>query len=104
MRLPYAAEVLIDQVQEQKPKATYEEGDPDGFDVVRTVKFDKATSKWLAPLLEVVEDWRIEEVNLTDAGYLHVTFIGGTDADARDPFPLDAAEQIVKAEQPQSGS
>jgi len=56
-RIPHAATHLIEQVTEHRKSATYQhEGDPDGFDTVRTVSFDKGTSKWLAPLLEAAED------------------------------------------------
>lgn len=90
MRLPYAAETLLDQVLEEKPKAEMQNhSDPDGLDVVRTVKFDKRTSAWLADRL-TDEDPRIESVELTEAGYLHVTFVPGIEADQRDPFDLEA--------------
>lgn len=101
-RLPYAARTLIEQVQAEKPKATYETvGEPDGFRVNRTIKFDKRTSKWLAPLLVETEDERIAEASLTDAGYLHVRFVGSPVADQRDEFPLVEAETVLAEEQPQ---
>jgi hypothetical protein len=72
-------------------------GDPDGFGVYRAIKFDKNTSKWLAPALEDIGDARIESVNLTDAGYLHVTFVGRPQADHRDPFYLAERLEIASA-------
>lgn len=96
-RIPHAARTLIQQVTEAKPKATAEpHGDPDGLDVQRTIRFNKATSKWLAPILEHMGDPRIEEVEMTDAGYLHVTFVPTVDADGTQQFPLSAAEQVSK--------
>ena len=94
-RLPYAAKQLISQVEAEKPKATHEVTDePDGLNVHRTIKFDKRTSKWLAPLLDQIEDERIAEASLTDAGYLHVTFVAGPVADQRWEFPLADAETV----------
>ena len=95
-RLPYAAHTLIEQVKAEKKRAKVEEvGEPDGFRVVRTIKFDKQTSKWLAPLLEVIDDDRIEAWGLTDADYLHITFSSGPIADQREQFPLADAKTII---------
>lgn len=86
-RLPYAARVLIDQATAAKPRTKVERVDePDGFNVHRTIKFSKDTSKWLEPRLEV--DPRIADAHLTDDGYLHVTFISGPRADDRTVFAL----------------
>lgn len=97
-RIPYAAKVLTQQVAEQRKKATFEPVDePDGLGVHRTIKFDKTTSKWLAPLLESISDPRIASAEITEAGYLHVTFVGSKYADDREPFPLYAAEEFNQA-------
>jgi len=99
-RQTYAAKALIEQVQAEKPKATIENhGDPDGLGVYRTLKFDKTTSKWLAPLLEVINDPRIDSAEVTDAGYLHVTFVPNRAADDRAQFALDEAAAALKNEQ-----
>lgn len=96
-RLPYAARQLIEQVQSQKKRAKAEPfGDPDGLRVVRTIKFDKTTSKWLAPILEQLDDDRLVETETTEAGYLHVTFSPGPNADDRRPFPLAEAAALVE--------
>lgn len=100
-RLPYSAKRLIEQVQAEKPKATYETtDDPDGFNVHRSIKFDKRTSKWLAPLMDQFADMdpRIAEYDVTDAGYLHVRFVGGPQADNHEPFPIQAAATILRDE------
>lgn len=98
-RLPYAAKDLIAAVTDLKPKAKAEPvGDADGLNVHRTIKFDKPTSKWLAPLLEEIGDPRITGLELTDAGYLHVTFASGRPADIRGRFPLAAAETVSQSE------
>lgn len=95
-RLTYAAQTLIEQVRAEKPKAKVENAsEPDGLGVVRTIKFDKRTSAWLAPLLEVIDDERISGIQVTDAGYLHVTFIARPQADQRARFPLAAAAQVI---------
>lgn len=97
MRLPYAAHQLIEQVQDRRKKAKAEYvSDPDGLGVVRTIKFDKATSKWLAPILEALDDDRIREAEVTEAGYLHVTFVPTPNADDRRAFPLDEAEALAE--------
>jgi hypothetical protein len=98
-RLPYAAVTLAEQVRVERPKAKMEptEG-PDGLGVYRTVKFDKRTSDWLYPLLEVIDDSRIEEFHVTEAGYLHVTFIPQPQADQRTRFPLAEARQVLDAD------
>ena len=96
-RLPYAALTLIEQVRLDKPRAKVEPaGDPDGFNVHRTIRFDKRTSTWLAPLLEAIEDPRIESLHVTDAGYLYVTFIAKPQADQRARFPLAAAAEVTQ--------
>ncbi len=96
-RLPYGAVALIDEVQRCRSGVTAKPvGDPDGFDVFRTIKFDKRTSDWLAPLLDQIKDPRIVERQVTDAGYLHVTFSPRPIADFRDKWPLEAAQQVVE--------
>lgn len=93
-RLPYAAKVLMDQVEEAKPRSRSETvGDPDGLGVYRTIRFSKSAGKWLAPLLETIEDERIESFDLDDDG-LVVTFVHTPNADSRTPFPLDAAIEV----------
>lgn len=95
-RLPYAAKTLIAQVQERKPRTTYETvGEPDGFNVHRAIKFSKAASEWLAPIMEQISDRRVHSVNLTKDGYLHVVFTSRSYADDREAFPLDDAELVV---------
>lgn len=96
MRLPYAARTLIEQVTDKKPRTKAEPfGDLDGFGVARTIRFNKATGTWLAPLLDEIRDPRIQEHHLTGGGYLHVTFVADRRADDKSEFPLDAAETIV---------
>lgn len=95
-RLPYAAKTLIAQATARKPRTKAEpHGDVDGLGVHRTIKFNKETSKFLAPLLEQIDDERIEDFEVTEAGYLHVTFVATPDADQRAEFPLSAAEEVA---------
>lgn len=97
-RIPYAAQRLIDDAKAHKPKAKVDAaraGDPDGFGVFRTIAFNKATSKWLAPLLEVLNDPRIVQSVVNDDGLLEVTFSPRINADDRSPFPLREAETVV---------
>lgn len=94
-RLPYAAETLTDAVQSLKSDAKwYEEGEPDGLGVTRAIRFDKKTSDWLTPLLDSLQDERIESLTRNDKNQLVVTFSPRPVADWRDPFPLEEA-QIV---------
>lgn len=101
-RLPYAAKQLIEQVQAARPSAKAEpHGEVDGLRVHRTIKFDKRTSKWLAPILDQFADIdeRIEEYDVTSAGYLHITFVSTRIADDRSPYPLKAAETVSREAQ-----
>jgi hypothetical protein len=98
-RLPYAALTLIEQVRVERPKAKVEHADePDGLGVVRSIKFDKRTSDWLAPLLESIHDPRIQSTKVTEAGYLYVTFIPQPQADQRTRFPLAEAAEVQASE------
>lgn len=94
-RLVKAAALLAAQVQAQRKRAKWSEaGEPDGLGVVRMIRFDKATSKWLEPLLEEIADERIEWFAPTEAGYLYVKFVATPVADRHDPFPLEAAAEV----------
>lgn len=96
-RIPHAAKTLIRQAVERKPqtKAT-REGEPDGLGVHRTISFNKATSKWLEPLLAELDDPRITGYEV-EGGILSVTFSTGIDADDASEFPLDAAAEVAGA-------
>ena len=96
-RLPRGAVRLISDAQAMKHTAKAEpHGDADGLGVYRTIKFDKRTSKWLYPIMLHVDDARVDTINLTDAGYLHVTFSDRPLADFRDPFPLKDASLVAE--------
>lgn len=102
-RLPYAAKQFIAEVQAIRPKAKADPRDLDGLNVHRTLRFDKRTSKVLGPALLTLEmaeelDPRIQEFNVSDAGYLYVTFVGTPDADLRDPFLVAEAVTVAEAE------
>jgi hypothetical protein len=82
-RLPHAAKTLRRQVLDKHPRSTVEGfGDPDGLGVVRTLRLSKSASDWLAPLLEVIDDDRME-------------FTGRPVADQRQEFPLTDAEEVL---------
>lgn len=94
-RIPHAATQLIEQVTAERKSAKYErEGEPDGLEVIRTISFDKGTSTWLKPILEAVEDERIQEMHLLK-DRLHVTFTAGPEADSREEFPLADADEVL---------
>lgn len=75
--------------------------EPDGFDRHRAVEFDKATSKWLIPVLEAITDPRIKETSTKGAKgqqVLTVTFVGDVRADTADPFEIEAADEILSGD------
>lgn len=94
-RITHAAKQLLNEVGAQRKTAKHtREGDADGLGVVRTIKFDKATSKWLYPILEASADDRIESLDLSK-DQLSVTFVSGPKADKRDPFRLVEVESVL---------
>lgn len=98
-RLPYAAIRLISEVQGVKHSAKAQpHGDADGFGVYRTIKFGKRESPVLYRTLLHITDTRIQKFDLTEAGYLHVTFVPGPRADVRDPFYVADAFTVATAE------
>jgi hypothetical protein len=97
-RLPHGAETLIEQVRELRKSAKYEQGDPDGYDVVRSITFDKATSTWLGDALDYIDDDRIADVT-TDKGLTTVHFHADSHiADQRDHYPLEDAITVAEDE------
>lgn len=95
MRIPYAAKTLISQMQQRNKNAKGTPvGDPDGFNVQRTVAFDKNSSKFLARVLPELDDDRISSFEEKD-GVVEVTFSPRTNADQRDEFPLAEAEVVA---------
>lgn len=98
-RLPYAAKQFIKQAEALRSSTKYEPKDLDGLNVYRTLRFDKRTSKWLAPALDQFADMdeRIEMYHVSDAGYLYLTFVATPDADNREPFLLEDAVEVAAA-------
>jgi hypothetical protein len=97
-RLPHGAETFIEQVKELRKSAKYEQGDPDGFDVVRSITFDKATSQWLGDALDYIDDDRIEDVTTSkDQTTVHFATESAV-ADQRDPYPLEDAITVAEDE------
>lgn len=94
-RLPYAATTLIETVQSLKTDAKWWEADePDGLDVIRAIRFDKKTSDWLIPLLDALDDERVESLTRNDNNQAVVTFSPRPVADRKDPFPLEDAQTV----------
>lgn len=96
-RIARSLSTLIRQVETERKNTEYELGDPDGIGVVRDVKFDKSTSKWLKPLIDVARDNRIANVSHT-GGQTTVTVVADPRADSRDNFLLTEVEQILEPE------
>lgn len=94
--LPPAARQLIAQVAEDGKKFSAKAvGDADGIGVHRAVEFDATTSKWLAPVLDVVDDPRIENVDYNGKGRLTVTFVPDTRSDFTTPFPINEVRAVL---------
>lgn len=97
VRLPRAAKTLSDQVSSLKARTKVERyGEPDGFNVVRSIIFNKATSTWLAPVLDIIEDRRIAALRVRADGRLIVTFVSSPAADSTEPFPLEKVNRILQ--------
>lgn len=95
-RLTPAARQLIAQVAEDGKKFSAKAvGDADGLGVHRSVEFDATTSKWLAPVLDVIADRRIETVDYNGKGRLIVTFVPDSRADFVEPFPLSEVRSVL---------
>lgn len=97
-RLVPAAAQLLSQVQAMRPDAEAEQGDPDGFNRVRSITFDKTTSKWLEPIMRAVTDPRIHHTSYTGPKKdlrLTVTFVPDVRADRTQPFPIEEADAVL---------
>jgi hypothetical protein len=104
-RLPYAAKQFITEADPSTAVENVEES-IDGFGVYRTIRFGKRDSKRIGEALLFIEDERIEDWHVTEAGYLYVDFSPGPDADVKDPFYLKDAEVVARGSdsEPQSGN
>lgn len=111
-RTPHAAHTLTRQVREHLRRnpdskaglGTSEPvGDPDGFGVQRSIRFDKTASKWLEKVLPHLGDPRIAGFS-TESGRVTVEFVGSTAADFRQDFALADAEVVAESESPSEGS
>lgn len=98
-RLPRAASVLRSQVLAQFPDAeTGDEGEPDGFGVVRSISFGGDAAKMLTKALPHIEDERIKSVEKASSGRVVVTFVGSTLADGVAKFPIEDAALVAGIE------
>lgn len=98
MSLAPAAQQLIDEVAAAHPKAKAKTiGDPDGIGFNRQISFDAATTKWLTPLLDLIEDPRIASVE-AESNRTVITLVGDTRADFAHPFGLDEADAALNTE------
>ena len=99
-KYPPAARRLIQQVQALRGEDVTVEpvGEPDGFGVTRSVKFDPDTAGWLEPILFVLEDARVSE-----ACEGCVTFVPDIRADFRDPFDLETADAALNETDEEDG-
>jgi hypothetical protein len=89
-----AAEELVAQVRVIKRRSTWTYGTPDGFNRIRSVMFDRKTSGWLRPVLDVIDDPRI--LSLTDDdGRCVVTWVPDSRADTRTSYPLAEVGRVL---------
>lgn len=94
-RLPYGAATFIEQVNELRKSAKHERGEPDGLGVIRSITFDKATSKWLGDALDYIDDERIVDVTTAkDQTTVHFSTESAV-ADQRERYPLAEAIEVA---------
>lgn len=95
-RIPYAAKILIAQVQEHDPEMYWSTtGKPDHLNVSRTICFDPKTSVWLKPVLVANDDARIEKMRVYDK-CLMVTFVRDRLADNQTSFMIEEADAVLR--------
>lgn len=90
-----AAVQLLDQVADIRELIKVTHGEPDGLGFVREITLDAKTSRWLAPLLDVIGDQRIKSVTVSGRGRATIEFVPDYRADFKDPFPLDEVDAIL---------
>lgn len=92
MKIPRAASQLISEVQAVSADAEYEvTGEPDGFGVSREITWDKGTTKWLADVLKVADDPRIDNLQIRSKSRvkrLAICFVGNQLADFKGSFQI----------------
>lgn len=99
-RLTPAASQLADQVFNLNDKMKcYPYGEVDGYGRIRGIEFDAATSKWLVPALEAIQDERIEKIQYEGKGRAQVIFVGNTLADRRTTYPLISTLRVLRGEE-----
>jgi hypothetical protein len=87
---------LIEQACNIDPKVKAKVVDkPDGLGRHRSIEFDAATSKWLAPILDVLDDDRIKSVYYQGKGRATVVFVDDTRADYRTEYPLMSIGRVL---------
>lgn len=99
-RQTYAAEQFTEQVQALRKSAKIEvAGEPDGLDVYRQIKVtDKPTAKWLAPIVDALDDDRIVAAD-NKGDVLTITFHAeSVVADQRTPFEIAEVAEVLNEE------
>jgi hypothetical protein len=93
-RLTYAAKQLIKQVTAARDEVEVTNGDPDGLGVIREIKFDKSTSRWLWSKMKDRLDPRIAS-GQNKGGVLTLVFRTGPTADDKTPFDLGVTQTVT---------
>lgn len=92
-RLVPAAQQLLDQLRDRKTKPVL--GQPDGLDRIRSITFDAATSRWLVPIMEAIDDPRVRDIHTNGRGRATIRFVSNFRADFKDPYPIDQVDDIL---------
>ncbi len=77
-------------------------GEPDGFNVVRTLTFSGPAAAFLIRVMPNLNDPRIsdyESVTDGDDSQIAIHFVGTRVADGVDPYPLDAASVVADSQE-----
>ena len=90
-----AVQALQEEVASLRPKGKVTpSGEPDGLGYIRSLTFDSATGKWITPLLDLLNDERIESVEEV-GNKVVVTFVADPRADHADQFGLAAIDDVL---------
>jgi hypothetical protein len=83
------------EIEEHRPKFKVTYGEPDGLNVIREFTFDATTSKWLVPILKVLNDTRVRSVKVNGKNRATVRFVPTHWADHKEPFLLARIDEAL---------
>ena len=94
-RIVPAGYQLMAEIEEHRPKFKVTYGEPDGLSVIREFTFDATTSKWLVPILKVLNDTRVRSVKVNGKNRATVRFVPTHWADHKEPFLLARIDEAL---------